>query len=136
VISHTALAKEAGAHATVEERLAAIERAASDRPQLRARSSHLQLIVDLADGYDVCVVGADKWHQLVDPSFYGGSAAARDDALARLPLLAVAPRRGAVTPPPRPGVVLLEIPEELHGVSSTAVRAGREDWRAGVARER
>ena len=33
----------------------------------------------------MCVIGADKWHQLHDLGFYDGSEAARDAALARLP---------------------------------------------------
>ena len=34
----------------------------------------------------MCVIGADKWHQLHDLAFYDGSEAARDAALARLPI--------------------------------------------------
>jgi hypothetical protein len=74
------------------------------------------------------VVGADKWHQLHDVAFYGGSAAARDLALARLPRLAVAPRAG-VALPAGTGAVILDLAEEHQAVSSTAVREGRTDWR-------
>ena len=42
-------------------------------PSLRAAdTTDEQLIADLAEGYDVCVIGADKWHQLHDLTFYGG----------------------------------------------------------------
>ena len=54
--------------------------------------SRLQLIADLADGYDVVIIGADKWHQIHDVQFYGGSLAHRDSAIARLPAVAIAPR--------------------------------------------
>ena len=130
VISRAALAKEPGGHSPIEARVAAIERAAVARPALRARASGLQLIADLADGYDVCVIGADKWHQLHDLSFYDGSEAARDAALARLPVLAVAPRHGVTNPRHGDGLVLLDVYAAFHGISSTDVRAGREEWRA------
>ena len=129
-ISTVALAKEQGGHASIEERIAAIERAAEARPSLRARTTDAQLIADLAKGYDVCVIGADKWHQLHDLTFYDDSAAEREAALARLPMLAVSPRLGVLSPPSGPGLVLLAVDPSFHAVSSTAVRAGRHEWRA------
>ena len=74
-----------------------------------------QLITDIAAGYDVVVMGADKWAQVRDPAWYDGSTAARDAALARLARVLVAPRPGfdgrrrrrARRPgPPRRGVVV------------------------------
>ena len=130
MISRAALAKEPGGHAPIEARVAAIERAAVDRPALRAVTTDYQLIADLADGYDVCVLGADKWHQLHDVEFYDGSVAARDAALARLPMLAVAPRHGVRAPVPHERLVILPVDAAFHGISSTSVRAGREEWRA------
>jgi nicotinic acid mononucleotide adenylyltransferase len=130
VISHAALAKEPGGHSPIEARVAAIERAAAGRSALRVRTSGLQLIADLADGYDVCVIGADKWYQLHDLGFYDGSEATRDAALARLPTLAVAPRRGVSIPAADDGLVILRTDAAFHSISSTAVRAGRDEWRA------
>ena len=130
VLSRVALAKEGQAQSPLAQRLAAIERAAVRRPQLRGRITDEQLLADIAAGYDVCVLGADKWHQLHDPGFYGGSEALRDAALGRLPLLAVAPRHGVVDPPTGDGVVILDLDPALRDVSSTAVRAGRDEWRA------
>jgi hypothetical protein len=129
VLSSVALAKEHGGHSPVEDRLAAIERAARGRP-LRGMVTDHQLLADIAEGYDVCVLGADKWHQLHDVGFYGGDEAARDAALARLPRLAVVPRAGIPLPGLGDGAVLLEVDPGLAHVSSSAVRAGREDWRA------
>ena len=129
MLSRVALAKDAAEQSSVEERVAAIERVAQHRP-VRARVTDAQLLADIAAGYDVCVVGADKWHQLHDLAFYGGSAAARDEALERLPMLAIAPRHGSPDPPVGPGVVLLDVDPALRGVSSSAVRAGRVEWRA------
>ena len=130
VLSRSALAKDPHGHSPIEHRVAAIEQLGAERPALRAATTDRQLIADLAEGYDLCVLGADKWHQLHDLSFYDGSKAARDAALERLPLLAVAPRRGVASPPPGPTVVLLEIDPMFQEVSSTAVRAGRHEWRA------
>jgi hypothetical protein len=129
VISTVALAKEHGGHTSVDDRLAAIEAAAAARP-IRGLVTEHQLIADIADGYDVCVLGADKWHQLHDPAFYDDSTASRDRAVARLPRLAVAPRAGIDTPPPSSDVVILEIDPALAHVSSSGVRDGRQDWRA------
>ena len=102
MISRSALAKEHGGHASIE----AADRGdrASGRgppgPSGAARTD-AQLIADLAEGYDVCVIGADKWHQLHDLAFYDGLEADRDAALGRLPMLAVAPRHGVAVPATR-----------------------------------
>ena len=119
---------KSGSHSSLEERVAAIERQAAQR-QLRARVTDQQLLADIAEGFDVLVVGADKWHQLHDVGFYG-SIEARDAALARLPQLAVAPRAGIAMPTAEPGLVLLQVDPAVREVSSTAVRAGRDEWRA------
>ena len=73
VISHVALAKEDREQTPVAQRLAAIDAATGDRRWLRARATERQLLADIAEGYDLLVVGADKWLQLHDPRFYGDS---------------------------------------------------------------
>lgn len=130
VMSEVALAKEHGGHSPLADRLAAIAAVAAARPRLRGAVTAHRLIADIAAGYDVCIVGADKWHQLRDPRFYDGDVAARDRALARLPRLAVVPRAGVELPEPIGDAVLLEVDPTLSEVSSTGVRAGREEWRA------
>ena len=131
VMSTLALVKEHAGHASIEERLATIERAArSGRPWLVGRVTEHRLIADIAVGYDACVVGADKWHQLHDVAFYGHSPVARDAALDRLPMVAVAPRAAVVLPADRAREYVLLDLDRAHGeVSSSAVRDGREDWR-------
>ena len=127
VISRQALAK-ASSHAPVDERVAAIEAAAVDgRPWLGVVVTDAQLLVDIAAGYDVVVLGADKWAQVLDVAFYG-SARERDAAVSGLPAVACAPRPGFEVPP---GAVALDVPTWVGAVSSTAVRAGAEEWRAG-----
>lgn len=130
VISRVALAKEAHLQTPVAERLSAIEAATTSRPWLRAVATEDQLLADIAAGYDLLVVGADKWLQLHDPGFYGDSPAAMRAALERLPPVAVAPRAGVADPDPTV-TTLLDVDPAHHHVSSTAVRAGRRDWQAG-----
>ncbi len=127
VLSRQALAKEDGHHESLDARVDALRRVAAGRPWIGVEVTDRQLIADIAEGYDVVVMGADKWRQLHDVDFYGGSELARDEALARLPDVAIAPR------PPTPipidaGAVVLDIPHHLAEVSSTAVREGRAEW--------
>ncbi len=128
-ISRQALEKEDGAHSPVEARAETIEAHRGDRPWIDVVVTDAQLLVDIAEGYDLLVLGADKWHQLHDPRFYGGSVTARDAALERLPRLAIVPRTG-FTLPSAVEDSLLDVPVEFHAVSSTAVRDGRSEWRA------
>lgn len=126
VISRDPLAKRGGEQAPVSERLAAIRDASASRPWLRAADTSHQLLADIAEGYDYLIVGADKAAQLLDPVFYGGSAE-RDAVLARLPALVVAPRPGGSVPG---DATVLDLPEWVASVSSTAVRGGRLEWKA------
>ena len=102
-------------------RIEMLEAVAASRPWLTVVVTDKVHLADIAEEYDVLVLGADKWGQLLDVAFYA-SAAARDDAIARLPRLAVAPRHGYPVPD---DCVLLDV--EMSEVSSTAVRSGRVD---------
>jgi hypothetical protein len=102
-------------------RVAMLEAVATTRPWLGVVVTDDLHLADIAHGYDVLVLGADKWAQVLDPAFYE-SMPARDDAVARLPLLACAPRDGLAVPD---GCVVLAV--DLSHVSSTAARAGRVD---------
>lgn len=129
VLSRSALGKEAGHAQSLRARVAAIEAAG-----FRAVVTDARLVADVAAGYGALVVGADKWAQLLDVSFYGGSVAARSDALARLPrVLAIAPRAGWSSPAVDDvvaavgsdcSVVELVLPAWIGAVSSSAVRSG------------
>jgi nicotinate-nucleotide adenylyltransferase len=107
----------------VDGRVEMLHALAATRPWLGVVVTELRLLVDIADGYDVLVLGADKWTQVLDAGFYP-SPAARDAAVARLPDLAVAPRHGHAFPDV---CVVLDLHAALADVSSTAVRAGRRD---------
>jgi hypothetical protein len=111
-------------------------------PELAAVSRVLitqqQLLSEIASGYDWLVLGEDKWNQIAEPHWYDDELA-RDQALASLPRVALAPRPG---PPSRHGPaslddrlgLVLQIDPALARVSSTSVRAGRDDWAAPVQR--
>lgn len=122
VVSRRALDKEDVDRPLLAHRLAVLEAVAASRPWLGVAVTDAQLLVDVAAGYDVLVVGGDKWHQLHDARYYG-SDAARDDALGRLPQLAVAPR----PPWETPGDISLDVPAEHAAASSTAAREGAVD---------
>jgi hypothetical protein len=127
VVSRVALAKESVSRPRFEHRIEVLQAV------VRARSSWLglvvtdhQLLVDLSAGYDVLVLGADKWAQVLDPAFYGSSVDRRDAAVAALPRLAVADRDGLPVPP---SAVRLSLSPRVAAASSTGVReAGRVDW--------
>jgi nicotinic acid mononucleotide adenylyltransferase len=125
-VSRVALVKEEGHHHSLEDRVAALEALRRGRPWLGVTVTDKQLLADIAEGYDVVVMGADKWAQIHDPAFYGGAETARDEALARLPEVVVARRPPA--PVPDKGAVVLHLPADLSEVSSTAVRDGRSEW--------
>jgi Cytidylyltransferase-like len=131
VLSQVPLGKETLVVPTVDERRAVLEAVAATRPWLGVAVTAERLIADVAAGYDVVVMGADKWAQVLDAAWYGGSHAARDAAVARLPRVLVAPRSGA-----RPaGVELLAVAEDLGGVSASAVRAGHAHARGWLLPE-
>ena len=98
-ISRSALGKEERMVTPIIERVAAIGRVAATRPWLGVMVTEAQLLHDIARGYDVVVMGADKWAQVIDPAYYGGSEAERDAALARLPRLAIVDRPPLRAPP-------------------------------------
>ena len=81
---------------------------------------------DVARGWDAVGRGADKWHQLPERGFSDGGVRPRDAAVASRPDVAVAPRLGWSAPPEH----RLHLSPNFEGVSATAVRAGRDEWRA------
>lgn len=129
VVSTTPLGKPEAAGPALADRVAVLEAIAASRPWLRVKVTEAQLLADIACGYDVLVLGADKWAQVVDPFWYDGSAVARDAALARLPRVLVAPR----PPFPVPSGGILAVPEAHLAVSSSRARIGRREWIAPEA---
>jgi nicotinic acid mononucleotide adenylyltransferase/predicted RNA-binding protein with PIN domain len=131
-LSSAALGKEGGAHSSVEARAEAIRRAGANRPWLGVVVTDAQLVAHIASGYDVVVMGADKWAQVRDPAWYDGDPVARDAALASLPRVLVVPRPGFDIVGGEP----LDVDDELAHVSSTRARAGEHHLVAPDARRR
>ena len=94
-----------------------------------AISNH-SLLVEIAGGFDWVIVGADKWHQINELRWYSNDRTQRDAAVAALPRVAIVPRPPFEVPERSPARTVLHIAEHFGEVSSTAVRAGRLDWRA------
>jgi nicotinate-nucleotide adenylyltransferase len=117
---------------SVERRVAALRRAVGDRPWLEVVVVDAQLVAEIARGYDVVVMGADKWLQVNDPRWYDDDPAARDAAVARLPRIVVAPRAELSVP----AELRLPLPPHYAEVSATGVRAGRHEWAAPTEPER
>jgi len=133
VVSKVALAKEHVDRPSLDDRLSVLAEAVDARRSwLGLVVSDRQLLVELAEGYDVLVMGTDKWLQIRDPAFYGGSVTARDRALARLPEVAIAERPGW-TADAVVGATSLRLPSEVAGASSTRVRQGETEWMAPEA---
>jgi len=112
-VSRRPLGKDAG-RTDVDARLAVLAEVATDHPWLTVASTGARLVADIAEGHDVVVMGADKWHQLHHPAFYADEAAMAD-ALDRLPTCAVAPRLGLEVP----DGARLDVPGWVGGQSST-----------------
>ena len=134
VISEVALDKPTPPGPPLDERVALIDKDIADREWLSVRTTQHQLIADIADGYDAVLMGADKWEQVNDSSYYG-SDGERDAAIERLPQVIVADRSGYDVP----GEIRLETDESLHDVSSSQARDGdrsimaphaSKEWRA------
>jgi hypothetical protein len=123
-VSTLALGKGAVTRPTFDERLDVIRSSVLDFVGIEVVVTSAQLIADIAAGYNVVVMGADKWAQVNDPSWYGDDPAERDAAIAALPALALAPR----PPHPIPDQHRLRVPDDLLEISSTAAREGRLDY--------
>ncbi len=122
VISRHALAKGVVERPRLEDRVEVLVASVAHLDQMRVQVTDLQLIADIAGGYEVVVMGADKWHQVNDPAFYA-SPAARDEAVESLPQLAIAGRGDLDVPPGS----LLTLPGRFDHVSSSAARTGRPE---------
>ena len=120
--------------ATVGYRHAALTALFVNDDRFRVATTSARLIAEIAEGFDVVVVGADKWDQVNDPVWYDDGEIGRDRALGALPHVAVVPRPPIAAPPSRPQLVrmltILDLDDAatLAEVSSTGARADRHDW--------
>jgi len=130
VVSKVALDKPTPPGPSFDDRIALIEADAEAFDWLSVVTTELQLIADIAVGYDVVIMGADKWRQVNDEQYYQSSSD-RDAAIARLPTVVVATRSGDDAP----DGLRLETGIEFHGVSSTEAREGKPGLMAPHAAE-
>jgi nicotinic acid mononucleotide adenylyltransferase len=127
-LSRQTLGKDPEAKPTIKERTAVLRAIAARRYWLEVQVTDAQLLSDIAHGFDVLIMGADKWEQINSLEWYP-DAKARDEALASLPEIAIGPR-----PPHRaPQKHLVDLSGVEH-VSSTAVRAGNHELMLPEAR--
>lgn len=117
-VSRVALAKEDVQRPRLTDRIAVLEDVAAGLDWLEISVTEAQLLSEIAAGFDVIVMGADKWQQIHDPVFYGNSPARRDASIAALPTVAIAAR------PPHgcPAELVLDLPDWVSAVSSTQAR--------------
>jgi hypothetical protein len=128
VLSEAPLGKVGDPQLTsIDVRLSMLERVSAPYEWLTVTRTDAQLLVDVAADYDVLILGADKWAQVVDPAWYGDPDE-RDDAVRRLPHVALAPRPPHPLPLPDERMTILEIDPSHHEVSATAVRRGNRRW--------
>ena len=66
VISEIALGKEKLTRPSVSDRVEILEKSLSSIPEASVLKTSKQLIADIAEGYDVVILGADKWKQLTE----------------------------------------------------------------------
>lgn len=112
------------------DRIDVIRASIADHSSIDVVVCESRLIVDIAAGYDVVVMGADKWAQIAELEWYSDEAE-RDAALAALPRLALIPRHPLTVPAKH----RVPVGSHLLEISSTAVRAGRTEWMTTAARE-
>ncbi|MFV1989223.1 MAG: hypothetical protein ACC652_00605 [Acidimicrobiales bacterium] len=106
------------------ERAETLRLALRDYPQFRVTVTRHQLISDIAQGYDLVIVGADKWQQMQDIRYYNFDSDERDASLAQLPEIAIVPRSGLGVP----SSLAMGIDDAYRDVSSSDVRAGNLQW--------
>ena len=132
-VSRVALAKEDVQRPRLADRIAVLEEVAAPIDWLEIDVTDAQLLSDIAAGFDVIVMGADKWQQIHDPVFYGNDPARRDASIAALPAVAIASRpphdcpAKLVLDPARLGGRRVEHPSphhrpSTHGTRSSALR--------------
>ena len=82
VVSEAALAKENVDRPVLRHRLEVLEAVAETIPWLRIEVTTAQLLADIAVGFDLVVMGADKWQQISLDEMPGTLEALKELALA------------------------------------------------------
>ncbi len=130
MVSTTALGKETANHPPMAERLEVLAAGAADVPGLEVAVTDAQLLADIAEDFDLVVMGADKWHQIHEERWYDDERHRRA-TLTRLPTAAIVARAGSAGIPDE---LRLPLDDRFADVSSTRARAGEVDLMAPAAR--
>lgn len=130
-VSRAALGKEHVDHPRFDHRIDVLRASLTGEAGLAVVVTDKRLVAEIADGYDMLILGADKWHQILEPEWYGGGRSGRDTALRSLPMVVVFHRSDEPDPndgrPAGVEVDLTVIEHDHHRyqeVSSTRARAG------------
>lgn len=130
MVSRQPLGKSQIDYPTLDHRLEILAASVAHLEVVQVGVTDLRLIADIAEGYDLVVMGADKWAQINDVAFYADEAA-RDSAVAALPTLAIVARGSDAVPDGS----ALEVGRDISSVSSSAARLGEADLMTPAARE-
>ncbi len=130
-ISRAPLGKEVVERPGFDDRVGVVQAWVDGHPWLALQVTDQRLLADIAQNFDLMILGADKYHQIQDPRWYGGEAE-RDAAMERLGPVAVAPR----PPLSVPADVALDLDPDVMAIySSTLAREGRTDLMVPAAAE-
>ena len=119
VLSRRPILKEHVERPRLQHRMEVVAASVAHLDAVSVALTEHRLIADIAAGYDLVIVGADKWHQINDVVFYD-DATHRDASLAALPTVVVVGRGD--DPLPDDGALHLHV--DMHTVSSTRARQG------------
>lgn len=140
-VSRAALGKEHVDHPRFDHRIEVLADSLIGEPGLEAAVTERRLVAEIAVDYNLLVLGADKWHQILEPQWYEGGEKGRDAALRSLPEVVVFHRHGEPDPDDgRPVGVDVELvviehdDDHHHRVSSTRAREGDPQFMTEAAR--
>lgn len=136
-VSERALAKEAadaGNRPRMIDRIAVLRQLVDENPGFELLITPKQLIVEIAEGFDVVVMGADKWTQIQDPVFYGNDPARRDQAMNDLPDVALIPRPPLSTGDASTLKLSADVAALIDRVSSSRARSGEHELMVEAAK--
>ncbi len=121
VVSESALGKDDVSHPRLSDRIRVLRSSFERFDNIEVKVTEKQLLSDMSQGYDLLVLGGDKWAQIQELRWYADGQD-RERALSMLPAITIAARSNINIPEE----LRLEVAQEhVQNISSTAARAGR-----------
>jgi len=130
-VSRSALGKGTISFPTFSDRIDVLRSSFEQFENIQIVVTTKRLLSEMSQGYDLLVLGGDKWVQIHELRWYASSED-RTEALALLPDVAIADRSNVNIPA---GMQLPVAPEFVQGISSTAARDGDHHMMTGAALE-